>query len=425
MRQTVAERLYQAAAPVGFAAAWFAEWASGTPRSELRLRQGHLPEATAPVVWLHGASAGEMAAAANLVATLRRSGYTFTAAYTAMRRAGVELADRAGGDDSVATLAPWDVRSWLSRSFERWQPRLLLLVETEIWPGLVFEAYRRGAPVVCDSARMYARERGRYRLARPLIGATLRRLTGVLAQDETERERFVALGVEPSRCLVAGNLKHTAGRLDRDDPTLLRAELGIEDDERIVVVGSVHDEEVGTVLDGLDAIQESGVRVIFAPHVLDDADTVVASAGGRGWRVSRRSALGPRDSWNLLVLDTVGELARAYALAAIAVVGGGFDEHGGHNPVEAVDAGAPVLFGDRMWNFAAEAAALEKATPEAVVRSGDDLGRRLSDWLADPGLPEEASLLQRRALPDAGAISQRYVELLDPVLTQALGPPER
>ena len=423
MRLSLAERCYQAAAPVGFAAAWCAAWASGTPRSELMLRQGHLPPATAPVVWLHGASAGEMAAAANLVATLRRAGYEFTAAYTAANQAGVDLAGRAGGDDSVATLAPWDVRPWLARSFERWQPRLLLLVETELWPGLVIEAHRRGAPVVCVSARIYARDVARYRLIRPLIGATLRRMTGVLAQDEIERTRFIALGVDPDRCLVAGNLKHTAGRLDRDDPTLLRAELGLEGGERVIVVGSVHEDEIGTVLDGLDAIRESGARVIIAPRHLEDSETVVASAGGHGWRVGRRSALGPQDSWNLLVLDTVGELARAYALATIAVVGGAFADHGGHNPVEAVDAGAPVLFGGSMQHFAPEAAALEHATPEAVVRTAEDLGRRLAAWLEEPRRPEEAHERQRRALPDAGAISQRYLQLLEPILIQAIGAP--
>ena len=164
-----------------------------------------------------------MAAAARLVTMLREHGYRLPAVFTAANRAGVEYICRWGAPDAIAALAPWDVPAWISRAFDLWQPAALFLIETELWPRLVFEAHRRGVPVLSLSGRIYPRDMPRYRAIRGFIAPTLRRLSRILAQNETERDRFIALGAAANRCVTAGNLKYLHERAAGDPARLARS----------------------------------------------------------------------------------------------------------------------------------------------------------------------------------------------------------
>ncbi|MBI4517916.1 MAG: hypothetical protein HY699_19090 [Deltaproteobacteria bacterium] len=419
---TPADRLYRVAARAAFGLAWVVARGLGATPQALRARTGRLPPATPPLLWLHGASAGEMAAAIGLSAALRAHGHRFTAAYTAANAAGVEFVQRRGGTQAVAALAPWDHPRWVARAFDHWQPRLLLLVETELWPTLILEAARRRLPVFCVSARIYPRDAGRYRLIRALTAPMLQRLTGVLAQDDTERERFVALGMPPECCTVAGNLKYLAatGASRSHGPlpatAAWRRELHLVEGERVVVCGSIHTDELRAVFAALDQLPLDALRVIIAPRHLTATVMITRLAQRRGWRLHRRSAGSVPPGWQLLVLDRVGELAEAYAVASLAVVGGGFGAHGGHNPFEPLLAGAPVIFGPHFDHFAGEARALAAVEPTAQVDGPLQLGQRLLQWWSDPRRCARVLARQRSALPDGAAIARRYVNALSPWL---------
>ena len=400
------DRVYAAAATVAFAVVHEAARLGGASRSELAARSGKLPDAPSPLYWFHGASAGEVAAAVRLSRLLHESGRRFTPAFTAANRAGVEAAGRLAEAGTVAAPAPWDSPRAVARAFDRWRPSALFLVETEIWPRLIFEADRRGVPVFCVSARIYPRDVSRYGAVRRWLAPTFGRLTAVLAQDSRERERFVGLGVPDERCVVAGNLKHVdhpaAARNGSDE--MARA-------EDLVVFGSLHEDEIALAFAALDELPAAGWRAVIAPRHASAGGKALHEAGRRGWSIARRSE-GARGDWRVLLLDTMGELPRFYGQAAAAVVGGGFRAHGGHNLVEPVRSGAPVLFGPHCDHFEPEARALEAAAPESVVRDAAELGRRLRDWLADAGRRREALGRQRSALPDGNEIANRYRILL-------------
>lgn len=416
------ERLYRAAASLAFGGVWLAAWAGGRSRGELGERRGFVPDARAPLLWFHGASAGEVRAAVNLARALRESGLDFAPAFTATNRAGIDMAARAGGERSVASLVPWEAPRWLGRAFARWSPRALFLVETELWPGLITEADRRGVPVFCVSARVYPRDVLRYRWIRPLVAAALRRVTLVAPQDEIERERLLALGAPPERCVVGGNLKYLGAQARASDAEPLRAELGVAPGDPIVTVGSVHHDEVELVLTALAAIPSVPWRAIVAPRHASAVDRILEGARRRGCSAARRTEIQStsRAPWRILALDTIGELASAYALARVAVVGGGFARHGGHDPFEAIAAGTPVLFGENMDHFAKEARTIAGATPEAVAKTAHDVARGCRLWLEDRDARERALGRQSAVLPDATAIGRRYVELLSEPLRRAL-----
>ncbi len=380
---------------------------------------GYLPQVEGEVLWMHGASAGEMGAATALASVLTSNGFNCTPAYTAANRAGVDYLRRHNPDNKLATLAPWDTSACIARALDRWHPRALLLVETELWPRMVFEAYLRDIPVFSVSARIFPGDMPRYKMVRSFISRTLRRISAILAQDEVERQRFIDLGAPPERCLVAGNLKYAAiDRRSRHDVSV-RSQLGLSPADAVVIFGSLHRDEIGMLLETIARLIDRGVRVIVAPRHLASADLLVQEAQRREWRYGRRSEGTLRQRWQLLILDTIGELARFYSAASCAVVGGGFGRHGGHNPFEPVRSGVPVAFGPHFHHFDSEARALAAATPQASLAEAAQAARLLDRWLDDEVERLRALELQRTALPDGEAIAARYVETLKPWLGAA------
>ncbi len=418
-----ADRAYGAVASAAFPLLWLAARCVGTSRRVLSERTGALPAAQRPLFWFHGASAGEMGAAAHLAATLRASGYCFTAAYTAANHAGIEFISQVAGPGSVVAYAPWDAPRWVARAYDTWKPRAVFLIETELWPGLILAAWRRDIPAFSVSARVYAGDVAGYRLIRSLTVPMLRRLTAILAQNEVERARFVALGADPDCCVASGNLKHIGRDAQRHADLALRDELGLRRDEPVIVFGSVHRDEIHTVFAVLDQLRSDNLRAIIAPRHRSGMGCIVRESRRRRWRLSRRTAGPAVPDWQILVLDRMGELPRAYGCATVAVVGGGFGRHGGHNPFEPVLAGAPVLFGDHFDHFEQEALALATATPEARVSSAVQLGARLAAWLADDAHRRRVLARQHQVLPDGAAIAQRYIATLAPWLGEPEHPP--
>ena len=415
------ERVYAALAPVVFSVAGAAARLGGESAAAMRSRAGFLPPAAPGLVWCHGASAGEMAAATALIRVLGEPGHPVRAGFTTTNRAGIEYARCAVEAGSPVALAPWDVRSWVERALATWQPAVLLLVETEIWPQWIVAAARRGVSVFVVSARLYPRDVIRYRLIRPFFESTLNRVTAFLVQNETERERFVQIGAPPERCVVAGNLKYLAGVGDPPPSrAAARARFALGPDDPVVVFGSLHRDEIGVVFDAMTRVRVGKVRWIVAPRQGAAAE-LERRARSLGWAVARRSAGVPDGVWRLLVLDTMGELADAYAGATVAVLCGGFGRHGGHNPIEAVHAGAPVVIGPHFDHFAAEGIALSMATPEARVRDAATLAEVLTSWLGDPARRAAAVTSQRRAMPDAANVAATYRAYLRPWLAERPG----
>jgi len=409
---TPLDRIYEILAPFLFGPLWLVACAATLSRDERRERTGLMPSVAGPVVWFHGASAGEMAAALKLSAVLQEAGFQFTAAFTTTNRAGVEYVWRATSGKATVALAPWDVRRWISHAFEEWQPAALVLVETELWPQLILEAARRRIPVFSVNARIYPRDFSRYRAIRRFMTPVLSRLTKILAQNETERERFVQLGATAEQSIVAGNLKHLVERA----PAGQCLELALSPSEKLVVFGSIHADEIEFVIAAIDGLRSLGTRIIIAPRHLKDVPALVASLRKAGWSVARRTCLDCSKRWDLMVLDTIGELSGIYARASIAVVGGGFGRHGGHNPFEPVLAGAPVMFGNHFEHFEDESGMLGAAAAQARAGSSAELAELLARWLSDDKERLRILEVQRRVIPSRDEIVRNYVEALKPWL---------
>jgi 3-deoxy-D-manno-octulosonic-acid transferase len=388
--------LYSILLAVGFVVAlpWFL-WKgrkSGKYRRTFRERMGRLPVSLnvdgERSLWIHAVSVGEALAARPLVPALRERfpGYRLFLSTTTIT--GNAVAARRSRDLDGLFYAPFDWPGPVSKALSVLNPELLVLVETELWPNLIHEAHRRGTRVAVVNGRISNRSFGRYLRVRGFLQRVLGEIDLFLMQGEAHAERIQAMGAPPERVRVTGNLKYDAVEPGRPPGRLARLVEGQPPRARPVwIAGSTVGGEEELVLRAFHQVRErvGDAALIIAPRHPERFDSVPPLVEAAGFRCRHRSTLEP-DAWGdgeVLLLDTLGELARLYALASVVFVGGSLVPAGGHNILEPAAAGKPVVVGPHMENFQeiADQFLSEKALVQ--VDSPDDLGREVADLLLD------------------------------------------
>jgi 3-deoxy-D-manno-octulosonic-acid transferase len=307
-----------------------------------------------------------------------------------------------------------DLPGPLRRVFDAARPRLLVLVETELWPEMLHQARRRDVPVAVVNARLSERSFQGYRRAGRLLRPLLLPLTRVLARTTADAERFAGLGIASDRIAVAGNIKYD---LEPDDRALewAPAVRAVAGDRSLVVVGSTMDGEEDQVLDGLRGVDDGAGMpfVILAPRHPERFEAVANLLEKRGLAHGRRSRVGdmPKNA-QVFLIDTIGELARAYSLARLAFVGGSLVPTGGHNPLEAAMWGVPVLSGPHVHNFEEVFEELVAAGAARLVADPEELRVAATVWLDDDRLAEAAGDSGRRVVERNRGATARTVDAL-------------
>lgn len=340
-------------------------------------------------VWVHAVSVGEVQAAAPVVRHLLDRDPPLRVLVTTTTPTGAARVQELFAGDVVHRYMPYDLPQFVGRLLERVRPRLVLIVETEIWPNTLAQCAARGIPAILANARLSERSaRGYARFAR-LMRETLGRLDRIAAQGEADARRFVALGADPARVRVTGSIKfdqRPPGSL-QDQAEALRRVWGVG--RPVWVAASTHEGEDEPVL---AAHREIRLRVpdallVLVPRHPERFERVAALATRAGFPPVRRSARAACGAETAVFLgDTMGELPVFLAAADAAFIGGSLVPTGGHNPLEAAVAGVPVATGPHVFNFAEIVALL--VAEEAAVQVADwrALARLMSGWLADAAL---------------------------------------
>jgi 3-deoxy-D-manno-octulosonic-acid transferase len=381
-------------------------------------RLGRLPRAAlqlpAPPVWIHGASVGEARSAAPLVARLRErvSQRPLVMSTTTLTGRAVAAGDL-GAD--VATLLPVDALRIVDRVFRRVRPRVVILVETELWPGVLRAAARVGAAVAIVSGRLSARALERYRWAGPLFPAALAQVDAFGMQTTADAERIIALGAPPERVRVTGTLKASAPPPDTGPAPLA----GLEQ-RRVLIAASTQPGEEEFVLSAFSALRRvyRDALLIVAPRRPERFDAVAELIASARMPFARRSALGGAvaPDVQVLLLDTLGELVRFLPAAWVTFVGGTVAPLGGHNVLEPAIYGKPVAFGPHTDNVADAAAALRAAGGGAVVRTPSELAAFWDGLLAYRGAAEDAGARARGVAAARSDALDHTWAMLAPVL---------
>jgi 3-deoxy-D-manno-octulosonic-acid transferase len=310
-------------------------------------------------------------------------------------------------------LAPLDHPWTVEAALRRVRPSALVLVETELWPSWIVAAHRRRIPVVVVSGRISDRSFPRYRLIARWLRPILDRIAAIGTRSLTDAERFTALGASSERVKVTGDLKLEPPR----ETAGLAEDLGsVLGGGPLIVGGSTHAGEESALLGALASVEQAGLRasLVLAPRHPERFDAVEALARREGRAVRRRGRLDsrPLDEGEVLLVDSMGELPGLFARAAVAFVGGSLVPVGGHNLLEPILAGRPVLFGPHTEN-AREAAALALGSGAGRrVADGADLARTAIQALRDPVSWRVGAEAGRKALERHRGTAERSVELI-------------
>jgi len=401
----------------------------------LRERLGNVPVGRSDrrTLWVHAVSVGELLAAESLVRRMCADFSGWRIVLTTTTSTGQALARERFGDIDVFYFPldlPWSVR----RALESVRPSVVCFVETEIWPNFLAECRRRDVRVAVVNGRISDRSFRGYHRVRRLLAPFLRHVDRWLMQTAADADRIVRLGADTARVEVSGNLKYDvdreefAARCDSVRPRL-EAAFSLPDPRPLVVAGSTADGEEELLARALARVRSrdglADTRLLVAPRRPERFADVERIFNANGLRTSRRTSPDRPLDADVLLLDSIGELASAYALADVVFVGGSLVPHGGQNILEPAMAGRPVVVGPYTSNFRGVVGDFRDAS--AVVQLDEAAGPDVAELLADQLVrllrnPDEARAIGESGLSviaaNRGAVD-RTIAALTPIVETA------
>jgi 3-deoxy-D-manno-octulosonic-acid transferase len=394
-------------------------------RDAWRERLGFVPSfPDEPVIWVHGASLGEINAAAPLVNTLITRHPAHSLLITSFTGAGCARARAVFGARATVACLPCDTPAEVRRFLRRARPRLGLIVETELWPNLYANAERAGVPLLLLSATVSERSFRRYLRFKTIVADTLGCTARIAAQSKADAERFKALGAPPERVSVTGNLKFdlTLPADLEERARMVRSQLFPH--ASVWTAGSVREGEEAEVVKAFEALRakEQECTLVLAPRHPERTAAIAELLRGRALsfrrRTQRRLAIEPGQ---ILLLDTMGELTLFYGAADVTFVGGSLVPIGGHNLLEPAAFGRPVIAGPHLENVTPIAAKLTEAGALTVVRGAAALAETVGYFLQDELARERAGRAGRAVVEANRGALDRVLALIEEQLAARPG----
>lgn len=397
--------------------------------SELAERLGRLsPEQAGKlsgrkVLWIHAASAGEVAAVSKLVERIKRRRPQPAIVLTASTSAGRGKAQSLPEVD-LAVMAPLDFFPTVARFIRAARPSALIIVETELWPNMIALARRRGLPIAVVNGRLTDKSFGRYRRLSFLVRPFLERIAALAVQTESDARRFLELGARPEAVRVAGNMKYDSLAPAETAPAQGAITALGWSASLLFVAGSTHPGEEEAVMEAyLEARKgQPGLKLAIAPRHVERAAQTAGALRSRGishvlWSARSGQGRSPKGPvLDALVLDVHGILGAFYAQARVSFVGGTLVAVGGHNLLEPAIAGSPVVFGPHTFHTRDTARLLESAGCGFCVEDGPALARILKDLLSDPERAKALGLQARNMARGLQGATERTLRHLAGVL---------
>jgi 3-deoxy-D-manno-octulosonic-acid transferase len=360
-------------------------------------RMGYLPVSfnmdADESIWIHAVSVGEVLTARPLVSDLKRRYPNLRMFLSTTTLAGQQLARRNVPDVDAVFYFPFDLGLFVRRTLDLVRPRLFIMMETEIWPNLLRECRARGIKTAVVNGRLSARSFPRYRMVRGFMRRVLDHVDRFLVQSEESARRFIDLGADPARVVVTGSLKFDSLELSsaalqaRARDRVLRY-FRVPASRPVIVAGSTMKGEESALLRAFRRVRATApsTLLVVAPRNPERFGEVEQLVRSEGWKTARRSdlAVDSEPRVDVVVLDTIGELATVYQIGTIVFVGGSLVATGGHNVLEPAVFGKPIVFGPHMSNFAEIAEAFVANGAGVQLAGEQDLDETFLSLMSDP-----------------------------------------
>lgn len=374
---------------------WRTDWPSRFGRGETLPRTGR-------TLLIHAVSVGEVNAIRALVDHLAQRAPDLRIVIATTTDTGLARATQLYAERHAVVRYPLDFTGSVRRFLDRVQPDVVALTELEVWPNFVAHCARRSVPVCVINGRLSAHSFKGYRKIRPLLRSTFARLSAAAVQSEAYAERFRALGVPPERVRVLDTMKwdtaHVADTVDGADE--LAADMGIDRGRPLVVAGSTGPGEERLLIDACPP----EAQLLLVPRKPERFDEVAQLVPGIVRRTAKRG-----DGGRIFLLDTMGELRKAYALASVVVVGRSFVKLGGSDPIEPIALGKPVIIGPHHANFADVVEAFRQRDGIVVI---DQPGEAIAALLADADRAARLANAGREVILSRQGATRRHADLL-------------
>lgn len=328
------------------------------------------PVANANCIWIHGASVGEMVAVSPLVKEIKRVMPERKVLVSAVTVGGYDMARQIMPEADAIINFPLDLPFVASSMVDRIRPGIFMMVETELWPNFLRAVRKRNIPVMMVNGRISEKSAKNYRYLYGLLRDMFDTISRFCMQSSIDANYITQLGADPEKVFVTGNTKfdQTYAEVTPEDLAAYKTELGLEEDAYpIIVAGSTHATEEDAVLTSFIALRKKipRARLIIAPRKLNRLEEIKSLIADLGFEMGLRSELkemeGRRPSYPVLLMDTIGELGRIYAVGDIVFVGGSLVHYGGHNVLEPAAHAKPILVGPSMEDFKESYSLLSKA----------------------------------------------------------------
>ena len=347
-------------------------------------------------IWIHAVSVGEALTVRALISDLKQRYPKFRIFLSTTTMAGQQVARRNVQDIDAVFYFPFDLSFVVRRTLRLVRPRLFVMMETEIWPNLLRECKRLGVATVMVNGRISSRSYPRYRLARPFFRKVLGDIDRFCMQSDESARRLIDIGADPARVSVTGSLKFDsmevpgAGSIDGRGQNRVLRYFRMASGRPVIVAGSTMRDEEEIVLQAFRRVKSSvgaaNPLLLIAPRNPDRFGEVAHLARNHAFVTVRRTDL-PIDAEpraEVVVLDTMGELAQVYQIATAVFVGGSLVDVGGHNILEPAVFGRPIVFGPHMQNFKEIADAFVANNAGIQVHNARGLADALIGLLTDP-----------------------------------------
>lgn len=373
-------------------------------------------------LWFHAASVGEVQGLQPIVEALHRSFPSRPVAFSTFTSTGKAMAQSLVPQAGTIFLLPFDLPWTVAKAIRRLRPSALIVQETELWPNLFHRLGRWQVPIVVVNGRLSCRSFRRYALVRPFTRRVLGNVSLVLAQSDASAQRFRHLGMPARKVWTVGNtnIDRALKQAESVPPHPMASSMA---GRRVLVAGSTHEGEEAILVSVHLRLRERfpDLCLVLAPRHLERTESVFRRVRVAGLSVIRRSQYAGETGVcsDVVILDTLGELVSFYKLCTVAFVGGSMVPVGGHNILEPVMFGKPLLFGLHMHHFPELAGLLSTAGGAIQVSDAADLYAQAAFLLANPSQGTAMGQRARQALDSNSGALQRTCEALASVLTNA------
>lgn len=334
----------------------------------------------------YGVSVGEVLALQNLIKKTKKEFTTHNIVIATGTKTGQETAQKKLGNIAdYITYFPFDFPFCINSFLNKTNPDVVIVAETELWPNFAYVMKKRNIPLYIVNGRMSDRTYGSYKKLSFFFAPILKKYTKILTQSESDNNKLISIGANPDTTRVMGNLKFDIGvNLEGFTP------IEKSPNDKIIIAGSTHSGEDEIILSAFMKVRQDNIKLLIAPRHPERNNAVFELCKKTGLKVGKRSNKDNFTDYQIILLDTLGELGKMYSICDFAFIGGSFNKTGGHNPLEASIFNKPVISGPSTHNFKDIYAIITRTKAGTIVKNSDELIKQMQKLLNDKNYYEQA-----------------------------------